>query len=185
MSDPASHAAAAQRATEASRLGRVSAWAVKEFKLLAVVFLYLYVCYAILNLHERMVLAQYGININILGLAAINALILAKVMLIAEELGFARLPHHHPLILAIVAQALGFAVLFITFHIVEHVVIALVEGRAFAQSIPPVGGLSGIIGVATIMSIMLLPYFAYRELGRAVGEKKLHALLFHRRPRAE
>ena len=47
---------------ERSRGRRVLDWAVEELKQLAVVFLYLYVCYAIFNLHERMVLEQHRID---------------------------------------------------------------------------------------------------------------------------
>jgi hypothetical protein len=40
------------------------------------------------------------------------------------------------------------------------------------------GGLIGLLVVGLNMAIALVPFFAYRELGRVMGPGKLQALLF-------
>jgi hypothetical protein len=171
---------------ERSRARRALDWAVEEFKQLAVVFLYLYVCYAIFNLHERMVLEEHRIDINILGLAVINALVLAKVMIVAEHLNIARRFHDHPLVVPIALKSLAFAVLFLVFHVLEGIVIGVAGGRGVLESVPAVGGggIAGFTSAAVIMTVVLVPYFAYREIGRVIGAHVLHAALFRRRPPA-
>jgi cbb3-type cytochrome oxidase subunit 3 len=42
------------------------------------------------------------------------------------------------------------------------------------------GTIKGWFLVAVIMTFALIPFFAYRELNRALGESELRALLFGR-----
>ena len=47
-------------------------------------FLYLWVLFGLFVLNERIILGQRGISLPLQGFAVLNALILAKVMLIAD-----------------------------------------------------------------------------------------------------
>jgi hypothetical protein len=47
---------------------------------------YLFVVFAVLALHEEVVAAKNGIEYHFYGFAVINAIILGKVMLVADEL---------------------------------------------------------------------------------------------------
>jgi hypothetical protein len=51
-----------------------------------------------------------------------------------------------------------------------------------AGSVPTfgAGGFAGLVTVAAIMFIMLIPYFAFRDIGRALGPGELRKLLFSR-----
>ena len=57
-----------------------------QFLLIAI---YLFVVFAVLAIHEEVVAAKNGIAYHFYGFAAINAIILGKVMLVAEDLNFA------------------------------------------------------------------------------------------------
>jgi hypothetical protein len=52
-----------------------------------------------------------------------------------------------------------------------------------SESISAVGGgnLKGIIAVGFMMFVVLIPFFALREIARAVGAAKLYELFFLRR----
>jgi hypothetical protein len=52
--------------------------------------------------------------------------------------------------------------------------------KTLSQSIPKIGGgtLQGILMVGIIMFVVLTPFFAFRELGRAIGTEQLRSLLF-------
>jgi hypothetical protein len=65
---------------------------------------------------------------------------------------------------------------------VEEVLVRVFKGKTIGESIPSIGGgsLSGIFFVGIILSIALIPFFAFREIGRAIGERELHSLIFHR-----
>ena len=58
--------------------------------------------------------------------------------------------------------------------------VGLVRGKTFAESIPNIGGgsPSGVFFVAIILSVGLIPFFAFREIGRVIGKHELRSLIF-------
>ena len=120
------------------------------------------------------------------GFALVNALILGKVMLVAEDLHFADWFKERPLIYPILCKAVAFSVLFLVFDVVEEVLVGIFKGKTIDESIPSIGGgsLSGVFFVGIILAVALIPFFAFRAVGRAIGERELHALMFTGGPKA-
>ncbi|MBN4098392.1 hypothetical protein [Methylobacterium sp. OT2] len=152
----------------------------REAKRIAAIFAYLWVVFAVLVLHESLVLSRHGLSSQFYGLAFVNAWILAKVMLVAE--GLDARPHFEgrPLILPIALRSAGFAVLLVCAYAVEETVINLWKGQGLVEAVPAIGG-GGVRGFAVmtvIMAIALGPYFTWRELGRVLGRDRLKALMF-------
>ena len=58
--------------------------------------------------------------------------------------------------------------------------VGIFKGKTIAESIPVIGGgsLSGVFFVGIILAVALIPFFAFREIGRVIGERELHSLLF-------
>jgi hypothetical protein len=85
-----------------------------------------------------------------------------------------------PLVYPIAYKSVAFTVLLIVTYIVEEIVMAMFHGKSFAEAMPDIGGgtLWGLIAVSTIMSFALIPFFAFKEFGRALGEDKPHVLIF-------
>lgn len=135
---------------------------IKKFLGMAV---YLWVMFGLLALHASVVLAERHISYRFYGFAIVNSLILAKVMLVAEDLHFGENFKDRPLVYPILYKAVLFAILFICFDLVEEVLLGLARGKTFAQSIPDIGGgsPSGVFFVAVILSIGLIPFFAFRR----------------------
>ena len=117
------------------------------------------------------------------GLAFFNALMLAKVMLIAEDLKLGARIRASPLIFPILAESLLMAVLFIAFHVVEKMFLGLVHGETAATSVPHIGGggFLGLLGVALILFVSLIPFFAFRRIGQELEPGHLNAMLFGER----
>src|SRR5437763_14430 len=65
---------------------------------LLAMFLYLMVPIGLFVLHQAMFKREEGINVGATGVAFINALVLAKVMLIAEDMGLGSRWRDRPLI---------------------------------------------------------------------------------------
>ena len=101
-------------------------------------------------------------------------------MLVAEDLDLGRWLRRRPLIYSILYESLFLTALFICFHVVEHIVIGRFKGEALAASVPHIvgGGLAGLACVAAILFIALIPFFAFKYIGRALGEGRLRAMLF-------
>ena len=148
-------------------------------KFSAIVF-YLWVMFGTFALHESVVSAKDHINYHFYGFALVNALILGKVMLIAEDLHFADWFKDKPLIYPILCKAVAFSILFLVVDVVEEVIVGVIKGMTIGQSIPDIGGgsLSGAVFVGIILSVALTPFFAFREVGRVLGERQLHSLVF-------
>ena len=161
---------------------RLIDWATREFKQLLAIVLYLWVIFGIYVLCETVGVARQHIHFLSHGLALINALALSKVLLVAEDLDFAGRLKSGPLIYPILYKALAFAVLLVAAHIGESMLIGLWHGESVARSVPLVGGgtLKGFVCVVALMFVALIPFFAFREVGRAIGEDKLWDMLFKR-----
>jgi hypothetical protein len=67
----------------------------------------------------------------------------------------------------------------LVFDVVEEVLVEVFKGKTIDQSIPSIGGgsLSGVFFVGIILSVALIPFSAYREIGRVLGERELHSLI--------
>jgi fumarate reductase subunit C len=154
-------------------------------KFLAIAF-YLWVMFGVFALHESVVSAKDHINYHFYGFAVINSLILGKVMLVAQDLHFADWYKERPLIYPILCKAVAFSILFIVFDVVEEVLVGVFRGKTIGESIPTIGGgtPSGVFFVGIILAIALIPFFAFREVGRVIGERALHALMFTGGPEA-
>jgi len=98
-------------------------------------FLYLWLVFGLLALHESVILSQHKIDFQSHSLAVVNALIFAKVMLVAEDLRLGGRFNDMPLIYPILFKSGLFAVALISFHIIEHVLIGIWHGREVTESI--------------------------------------------------
>jgi hypothetical protein len=130
-------------------------------------------------LHEWVVLANNNIGFRFYGLAVVNALVLSKIMLIAEGLKFADGLKNKPLVYPIALKSISFSALLMVSYIVEEIVVGLFHGMGIAESFPKVGG-GGLVGVLTvggILCIALIPFFAFREIARAIGEAEFRSLM--------
>jgi hypothetical protein len=143
---------------------------------------YLWVLFGLFALHEAIVLEKYHINYRFYGFAIANAIVLAKVMLVAEDLRLGERFREGPLVLPILYKSFVFAIVFICFYVAEEMLIGTVKGKTLLASIPSIGGgsLGGILSVGIIVAVALIPFFAFREIGRVVGERELRILLFTR-----
>jgi hypothetical protein len=143
--------------------------------------IYLWVLFFLFSLHESIVLSQYHIDYVFFGLPIVNALVLAKVMLVADDLHLGERFKEKPLIDPIIYKSLMFTVVFICFHVLEEALIGALKGKPISDSLSSVGGnLRGILSRAGIIIVALGPFFTFREIGRAIGERELSSLLLTR-----
>lgn len=151
-----------------------------ELRRFVLMFLYVWVLSLLFVLHDDIAFRQRGISFTAHGFALFNALILAKVMLMAEDLDLGRWFQRRPLIYPILYESILLSALFICFHVFEHVVIGLVKGESLAASIPQIGGggLAGLACIAVILFVALIPFFAFKHVSREFGEGRMNAMLF-------
>jgi hypothetical protein len=174
------HNVARDDAPAHARGRRLMQRAKEEVRKLAVIVVYLWLVFGLLGLHEMLLRRKLGLAYQAEGLALINALVLGKVMLIAEDLNLVAAHRGRPLIYAILRKALLFSVLFVVFHIAEKAVVGLVSGSGVASGVTEIGGGGplDLLTIAAILFVALVPYFAFKEVTQAVGWPIIRTLLF-------
>ena len=135
---------------------------------------------------SSLILGQRSISFAPQGFAIVNAAIMAKVMLIGEDLRLGRQFDHLPLIYPTAHKAGLFALVFMLFHALERILVGTLGGHSLAESMPHMGGGTwpGRFMVWAIMTVSLLPFFALREIGQFMGEGRLWRLMFVARPKS-
>jgi hypothetical protein len=151
-----------------------------EFVRFIVLFLYLWVLLGIFVIIEDIILRQEGRSLASQGFAFINALVLAKVMLVFEDLDLGRWLERRPLIYPILFETSVLTIFFLCFHAAEKVIEGLIRGQTIAASLPKIGGggFIGVTSVAVILFVALIPFFAFRNLRRVLGADRINELLF-------
>lgn len=142
-------------------------------------FLYLWLLFGLFALHKMIVLAQYKIDYRPFGLALFNAFVLAKIMLVAEEMNLATKFRKKGPIFPILHKSFLFAVILVCFTFAEKIVTGLWKGKTITESMPRIGSGSPVeIALASlIIAVALIPFFAFRELSRVMGKGVLETLL--------
>ncbi|PPQ27866.1 hypothetical protein [Rhodopila globiformis] len=159
--------------------------ATDELKRYVAVSLYLYVCFGTLLLYKGAVLRAEGIDYTSYGLAAVKALILGKFMLIGHALHIGERYGNKPLIYPILHKSLAFLALLFVLDLAEEAIAGMLHGQSFRVSLAQFAGGTWLQIVATclVLLLILLPYFAYREVGEVLGEGVLNRMLFRKGPR--
>jgi hypothetical protein len=149
-----------------------------------VLTLYLWAVFGLLLLHKSMILAEHHMDFAYHGLALINALALAKVMLLVRHFNVGDQLKNAPLIYPTVLKSAFFTVVLACFKILEDAVIGFFRHASFQESIAELGGgtWKGVLTLVLLVFAMLIPFVGYGELGRVMGEGKLEMLFFNPRP---
>jgi hypothetical protein len=161
-------------------LNHVKEKGVIEAKKLLWIFAYLWVLLGLFALHKSIVLGDPSFYHQA---AVINALVLAKIIFFAEEFHVAEELKDRPLIYPIAYRSAVFSMILIVFHVVEEVIVGLWKGKTVMDSIGANSFLEMLV-LAVIMFVVLMPFFALREVARDIGGDKLYEQFFLRRTRS-
>jgi hypothetical protein len=152
----------------------------KEY--LAISF-YLWLVFGLFVLYKSVLLSELSeqrFSLVAHGVALFNALALAKVMLVAQELHFADYFKEKPLIYPTLFKSVAFAIVLGCFKILEEGGVGWYHHKSFSESITEIGGgtLWGILVLMAILAVLLIPFFGFSELRGIFGEDKLQKLFF-------
>lgn len=111
------------------------------------------------------------------GVAAITALVIAKVILIGEYAHLGKRVEAKPLLLSSISKAFLFSLLVFGFHILEEVIKRLLHGKDVAGAFREMR-IDDLLSSSLIIFCTFIPFFAFRELSRVLGEDKFLDLFF-------
>jgi hypothetical protein len=127
--------AAGDRTMVRERLQRLKAGAIEEIKKLFWITLYVWVLLSLFSFHKALVLKEQYILYDQL-FALVNAVVLAKVILIGEFAHIGEKLENRPLIYPVLFKAAIFAVLLIVFRIAEESLRGeFMEGKTLSESL--------------------------------------------------
>ena len=153
----------------------------KEFLIIAV---YLWAVFGLLVLYKSAILAENNVDFARNGFALVNALALAKIMLIAKDLRLGETDNKAPLIYPTVLKSAIYTVLLAFFKVLEEAGVGMYRGKTFQESIAGLGGgsLQGILVLTLLLFVTLIPFVGFGELQRVLGNGKLKNLFLYPRP---
>jgi len=133
--------------------------------------------------YRRLILAHHGISYEDYGISVIEALVLAKIIVVAEKLHIGRGFEDRRLIVPTLYKGFLFSVCVGLFHFVESVIGSLIWGRG------PMGAVDDLMSQfnyellagGLVVFFAFIPFFAIRELTPVLGEGVMFRLFFQRR----
>jgi hypothetical protein len=149
--------------------------AAHESKEIAIVFLYLAFLFCALATYSMLLLEKFHISFFIYGAALLNAFVITKIILIGEAVHIGKKQEAKPLLYSTVYKAFVFGLLVFAFHILEELVKRLVHGKDIAGAFHEIR-LDDLLARSVIIFCTFIPFFAFRELGRVLGQDKFRAL---------
>jgi hypothetical protein len=167
-------------ATETKAKATLPQRATHELKEFAILAVYLYITLGAVIMMKTAVLHTEGIDFAPWGIAIVKAVLLAKFMLVGRAMKIGERDTTGPLIWPTLYRAFAFLVLLIILTIIEEALVGLFHHRSIAASLGELAGvrLEETLAGYLIMLMVLVPYFAFRVLGEALGEGRLARMFF-------
>jgi hypothetical protein len=160
-----------------SKKAEVRKKVVHEFEELAGIFLYLAFFFCAIATYSMLLLDKFHVSYFIYGAALINALVIAKVILIGEYAHLGKRQEAKPLILSALNKAFLFSLLVFAFHVVEEGVKLLVHGDTVSRAWQAIR-IDDLLCRNVIIFSTFIPLFGFRELRRVIGEDNFWDLFF-------
>src|SRR5271169_5920380 len=127
--------------------------------------LYLFVVFSLFAIYKSVIVEEHRMGLLPIGLSLVNALALAKVMLVAQELHLADQFRDAPLIYPTLLKSFVFTIVLACFKVAEEAAVGMFRGKSFHQSIAGLTGGSwkGILCLAGLLFVVLVPFFGFTE----------------------
>jgi hypothetical protein len=148
-----------------------------ELEEFTMIFLYLAFFFCSIATYSMLLLNKFQISYFTYGAALLNALIIAKVILIGEYAHLGKKLEAKPLIYSSIYKAFLFSLLVFAFHIIEEAIKHLVHDQRIATAFREVH-IDDLLSRTVIIFCTFIPLFAFREMQRVLGEEHFRALLF-------
>jgi hypothetical protein len=162
---------------EISKGANVKQKAVHELEELVGIFLYLAFFFCAVATYSMLLLNEFHVSYFVFGTALINALVVAKVILIGEYAHLGKKHETKPLFLSAAYKAFLFSLLVFAFHIVEEMIKRRWHGENFGTAYHGLR-INELLARSLVIFCTFLPLFAFRELRRVLGEDNFSSLFF-------
>jgi hypothetical protein len=145
-------------------------------------FCYLALVFAAFTQYRRFVLAAHDIIYENYWIAVIEALILAKVIMIGAVFRLGQGLEQKPLIYPTLYKTVVFTLFVGVFTLIEHMIKGLWEGKGLMAGLADFFGKGSheLLAGCLVLFVSFIPFFALKELGRVLEKGKLWDLFFRK-----
>jgi hypothetical protein len=160
---------------------------VHEMTDMLLISLYLALFFCSFTTYRRLVSHELGIDFLNYGFALVKALVLAKVILLGRYVRFGRIFDDRPLIYPTLYKVVIFSLFTLVFAVLEHLVRGFFHGEDLVGVFQEIIGLGRdeLLARTLVVLFAFVPFFAFSEIGRVLGEGRLGALFLKTRPTAK
>jgi hypothetical protein len=151
--------------------------ALHELREMLVLSLYLAFFLCALATYRMLLLRELHIESLTYAFALINALVIAKVIMIGELAKVGRRHESKPLFVSTIWKAFVFTLLVLAFHFVEEIIKQLLHGGDIAGAVRELRS-EELLGRSLVVFCCFIPLFGFREFRRVLGEEKFQSMLF-------
>ena len=166
----------------------LKAKAKEELRLLVIMTVYLGTLFWAFLTYRRLLSREFGITSFHYGFALIEAVVIAKVILIGKALGVGKKDKGRALVFSVLWSSLAYGILIGVFSVLEHAIGGLIHGKGVRGGLQEIKGegIYEILARVLVLIVALVPFFAMWKLSEQLGERKLSQIFFGKRsPQAE
>lgn len=154
-----------------------------EIRLFFIYAFYLNLLFFSFTIYERILLGLTDNSYVPFGFCIIQALIMAKVILIGDHIRLGHIFDSKPLAYTVAYKTIIFCILMFLFVIAEHCVMGLIDGKPITGILEEffANHLNVALAKTFIMFLVFIFFFSVLETSRALGDHKLFDLFFKSR----
>jgi hypothetical protein len=149
----------------------------EEFDDFIKISIYLAFFFCAITAYTNLLLRQYGGSTLNYALAIVNALVIAKVILIGRIANLGRGSEHRPLYQTALVKAFFFGLLVLAFHFLEEFIKRVFHGEPFGTVAREIN-VEQLVGRSILVFCTFVPLFAFMEIRRVLGEEEFRTLFF-------
>jgi hypothetical protein len=141
---------------------------------------YMAIIFSAVIFYRRLVLAHYDIYLDDYFSGVFKALVIAKVVMIGAFLRISRKFEHKPLIFPVIYKSGLFTLWFMLFDIIEVYIRGFIHNQVFAEAFIELKiHLTKVwLGGSMLIFFTFIPFFAFKELARVMGNENIKKLFF-------
>lgn len=131
--------------------------------------------------YRRLLLREYDISYIPYGYSLIEALILAKIILLGQVLKIGNKFNDKPLAITSLYKSFVFSLFVLVFMVLEKFVTGFLRDKSFGAIFQELigNGKDEILAKLLVMFFTFILFFAILEIGRVIGEDKMINLFLH------
>jgi len=132
--------------------------------------------------YRRFILAEYQVQYTNYWFPLIEAAVLAKVIMIGDYLRLGHGLEQKPLILSTLFRTVMFSVWVAIFNVLEETIRGLLHGNGLTGGFEEIAsrGWYELLSRCVVIFAAFIPFFAFKELERVMGQEQLRALFWRR-----